>query len=121
MTDAPDVDELWEQFHYVVNMNSRELREWLQTQSAGENAEVVPEDAGTSVGQQVLAILGKRKQDLTEDDLSVMGSVIDTVTSQRGEDMESTAGDAAWRHGLMNIGHDPLKPATDPRPASQPH
>lgn len=25
-------------------------------------------------------------------------------------DLEPTAGQAAWRHKLMTIGHDPLKP-----------
>ena len=27
-------DELWDEFHRVVNMNSRELEEWLRTQAA---------------------------------------------------------------------------------------
>ena len=27
-------DELWEEFHRVVNMTSRELEEWLRTHSA---------------------------------------------------------------------------------------
>lgn len=40
-----------------------------------------------------------------------MGQVVDRVTGQRREDLEPTAGEAAWRRRLMNIGHDPLKPA----------
>src|SRR5690242_21957399 len=29
-------DELWTEFHRVVNMTSQELRDWLMTRSAGE-------------------------------------------------------------------------------------
>ncbi len=36
MTDIADRDTLWDEFHTVVNMTSSELRDWLQTQSAGE-------------------------------------------------------------------------------------
>lgn len=38
----------------------------------------------------------------------VMRRVVDTVTSQRRDDLEPTAGQADWRHRLMTLGHDPL-------------
>jgi hypothetical protein len=123
VTDVPDVadpDELWNAFHRVVNMTSRELRDWLQTRSATEDAEALPDEAGTQRGQAVLAILGKRKQDLTDEDLRVMRSVVSTITAERREDLEPTAGEAHWRHRLMSLGHDPLKPAGEHRPESQP-
>jgi hypothetical protein len=104
-------DELWEEFHRVVNMTSRELREWLSVRSAGEETEVPPDQAGTDTGQQVLSILGKRRTDLTENDAAVMEKVVTRVHEERREDLEPTAGQAAWRHKLMTLGHDPLKPA----------
>lgn len=104
-------DELWDEFHRVVNMTSRELSEWLMVRSAGEDVEVPPEQAGTATGQQVVSILGKRRTDLTAKDVAVMKSVVGKVYEQRREDLEPTAGQAAWRHKLMTIGHDPLKPA----------
>jgi hypothetical protein len=120
VTDAPDLDDLWGEFHRVVNMTSRELRDWLQTRSAGEDSEALPDEAGSERGQQVLAILGKRKQDLTDDDVRVMRGVVETITSQRRDDLEPTAGQANWRYRLMSLGHDPLKPAGEHRPESQP-
>jgi hypothetical protein len=39
-----------------------------------------------------------------------MRRVVDRVLSQRRDDLEPTAGQAAWRHKLMRMGHDPLKP-----------
>ena len=104
-------DELWDEFHRVVNMTSRELRDWLMTEAAGEDTEAEPDHAGPPLGQQVLAILGKRRSDLTEADVRVMDKVVDKVMSQRGVDLEPTAGQAAWRRKLMSLGHDPLKPA----------
>ena len=104
-------DELWDDFHRVVNMTSRELQDWLMVAAAGEEAETEPEHAGTPLGQQVLSILRKRRADLTPDDVRAMEKVVDKVMSQRGVDLEPTAGQAAWRHKLMSMGHDPLKPA----------
>lgn len=109
MTD-PETDALWEEFHTVVNMTSRELRDWLRTRSAGEDAERVPDESGSQTGQRVLEILSKRKQDLTDDDRRVMRRVVDAVRAERRDDLETTAGQASWRQRLMTIGHDPLKP-----------
>jgi Protein of unknown function (DUF3140) len=104
-------DTLWDDFHTVVNMTSRELRDWLAVQGAGEETEQEPDRAGSHLGHRVLDILGKRRADVTPDDVAVMEEVVERVTSQRGVDLEPTAGQAAWRHRLMTIGHDPLKPA----------
>ena len=103
-------DDLWEDFHRVVNMTSRELDEWLRTRAADEDAEELPDQAGTETGRKVLHILGKRRTDLTEDDVRVMQRVVDRVLAERRDDLEPTAGEAHWRHRLMTIGHDPLKP-----------
>lgn len=108
---APELEALWDEFHRVVNMTSQELSTWLRTSEADENAEPLPDRAGTETGQHVLSILGKRRMDLTGDDIAVMRQVVDTVTAQRRDDLEPTAGDEAWRHRLMMLGHDPLKPA----------
>ena len=101
---------LWDDFHEVVNMTSRELRDWLAVQGADEETEEVPDRAGSHRGHRVLQILGKRRADLTTDDVDVMTQVVDLVRSQRREDLEPTAGQASWRRRLMNVGHDPLKP-----------
>ncbi|MER5378137.1 MULTISPECIES: DUF3140 domain-containing protein [unclassified Streptomyces] len=110
MTDALELDALWEDFHRVVNMTSQELAAWLRVRDADENAEPLPDEAGTATGQHVLAILQKRRTDLTEDDLRVMHRVVDTVTEQTDLENEPAAEDTRLRHRLMTVGHDPLKP-----------
>ncbi len=110
MADSIVEDELWEDFHTVVNMTSRELRDWLAVQGAGETTEEVPDQAGPEIGHRVLDILAKRKADVTEDDVAVMNRVIDDVVDKRGEDLEGLITDDGERRRLMDIGHDALKP-----------
>lgn len=105
-------DELWDEFHRVVNMTSRELSDWLRTCSAGPDTELLPERSGTPTGQQVLRILGKRRTDLTPEDLHLMRQVITKVhAGRRRGTRETDPGRTSWRHHLMSLGHDPLKPA----------
>lgn len=112
MATTPIDDALWQEFHDAVNMTSRELREWLATADAGEGTEALPDQAGDDRSRAVLDVLGKRRTDLTDDDVAVMRSVVDEVQTARGDDREPVAGDTQWRHRLMAIGHDPLKPAS---------
>jgi len=110
MTDALELDALWEDFHRVVNMTSQELAAWLRVSDAGEETEPVPEHAGTPTGQHVLAILQKRRTDLTDDDIEVMYEVVDTVTAQADVENEPEPEETRRRHQLMTLGHDPLRP-----------
>ncbi|PWI14020.1 hypothetical protein DI272_07520 [Streptomyces sp. Act143] len=110
MTDALELDALWEDFHRVVNMTSQELAAWLRVSDADEETEPVPEHAGTPTGQHVLAILQKRRTDLTDDDIQVMYEVVDAVTAQADVENEPEPEETRRRHQLMTLGHDPLKP-----------
>jgi hypothetical protein len=116
MTDALELDALWDEFHRVVNMTSQELAAWLRVSDAAEESEPLPEHAGSPTGQHVLAILQKRRTDLTEDDLDVMYKVVDTVTAETDPERtpkpesEPEAEETQRRHRLMTLGHDPLKP-----------
>lgn len=105
-------DALWDDFHAVVNMTSRELRDWLETDAAGTETETLPDQAGDERSQSVLGILAKRRTDLTDDDIEVMRTVVAEVRAERGDALDPEAGDDEWRRRLMSIGHDPLKPST---------
>ncbi|MET9422260.1 MULTISPECIES: DUF3140 domain-containing protein [unclassified Streptomyces] len=110
MTNALELDALWDEFHSVVNMTSQELSAWLQTQDAGEDTEPLPDRAGPVTGRHVLSILQKRRTDLTDEDVQVMYEVVDTVESERQEQgAAGTADDTRRRHRLMSLGHDPLR------------
>jgi hypothetical protein len=103
--------ELWHEFHRVVNMSARELADWLHTHSASPDPQSFPHPGRQPTGQQVLAILSKRRTDITSDDLQVMREVIRRVNAVRRCDRGAVADRFDWRDRLMSLGHDPLKPA----------
>ncbi|MEW2275061.1 DUF3140 domain-containing protein [Streptomyces sp. SID685] len=113
MADALETEALWEDFHRVVNMTSAELATWLRVRDAEERSEPLPDEAGSATGRHVLAILQKRRTDLTDDDVRVMYKVVDTVDDLVDMDDEpepERPDDTRRRHRLMTLGHDPLKP-----------
>ncbi|MFF3483055.1 DUF3140 domain-containing protein [Streptomyces sp. NPDC002701] len=114
MADALELDALWEEFHRVVNMTSQELAAWLRVNEASQESVPPPEHAGSPTGEHVLAILQKRRADLTEDDLGVMYEVVDTVTAETDRERaaadESEAERTRRRQRLMTLGHDALRP-----------
>ena len=102
-------DELWQEFHDVVNMTSRELSDWLRTEASDEVTAVDGPLPELEVGEQVVAILGKRRTDLTPDDIDTMRHVVEQVRTLRGDEPEPEAYDDEIRHVLMSFGHDPLR------------
>jgi hypothetical protein len=110
MAESSISDELWQEFHDVVNMTSRELGEWLRTEANGETTAEAAPLPELEVGEQVVGILAKRRTDLTPDDIDTMQQVVDQVRTIRGEELEPEAYDDEVRHMLMSFGHDPLKP-----------
>lgn len=113
MAQSQVSDEVWDEFHRAVNMSSATLQDWLMERGADETSEEVPDRAGPDIGRGVLAVLRKRRTDVTSDDVEVMERVIARVRGLRGEDRAPTAGDDDWRHRLMDVGHDPLQAAPD--------
>jgi hypothetical protein len=103
-------------FHEAVNMTPAALKKWLGTPESqevgwkGEDGHGAGESVGHHSGRQIVEILGKKRGDLTDDDLAHMKKVVGYVhrhLAQGGpaEDKEHSR----WRYSLMNWGHDPLK------------
>jgi hypothetical protein len=109
----PEVEQVWDEFHRAVNMSSEELRRWLLTDASGERAFASDPDLDIpELGRHVVRILRKRKVDVTRDDARVMRHVVDLVSSRLAEPPRRRELDEEWRHELMRVGHDPLKPET---------
>lgn len=106
-----DAELLWDEFHQVVNMTSEELRAWLLTAASGEEALPADPHGGVpELGLRVVELLRKRKTDLTEADTETMRQVVDYVEDQTERRPDWVEADDEWRHALMTVGHDPLKP-----------
>ena len=111
MAESHVSDDLWQEFHTVVNMTSRELSDWLVSEAGADGGEPDTDIPEFEVSNAVLAILGKRRTDITPDDVDTMTTVVDQVRTLRGDEPEPEAGDDDVRRLLMSFGHDPLKPA----------
>jgi hypothetical protein len=107
-----DVELLWDRFHELVNMTSDEIRTWLLTDASGEEG-AFPADPDMrldELGTRVVDLLRKRKTDLTGDDTDVMQRVVDFVEDRTTDPPKHAERNEQWRHSLMSVGHDPLKP-----------
>jgi hypothetical protein len=105
----PEVERLWQDFHSCVNQTSEQLRAWLLTQGSGEEAFAAAPDLGLpEPGRQILAVLGKRKVDLTGDDIEVMRDTVERIQDLLDARPGTGPSDEGWRHALLDLGHDPL-------------
>lgn len=104
-------DERIDRFEDAVNMTASELEDWLATEesrSVGE-ADGSGEAKGHRSGRRIAEILGKDRDELTDADLDHMQTVAGYVSRHLAQRPEGDVTDTAWRHSLMNWGHDPLK------------
>ncbi|GAA2713318.1 DUF3140 domain-containing protein [Micromonospora olivasterospora] len=105
----PEVDVLWDDFHAEVNVPSEQLRRWLLTRGSGEEAFGPDPDLGLpEPGRQILHVLGKRKVDLTREDVEVMRETVDRIRALTAERPERGNADDEWRRALLDLGHDVL-------------
>lgn len=105
----PDVERLWQDFHSRVNVNTGQLRTWLLTQGSGD--ETFTADPSLDLpepGRSIMAIKGKRKTDLTPDDITLMRDTVDAIEDLLGARPAVGVRDEEWRHALLDLGHDPL-------------
>ncbi|MBO4210254.1 DUF3140 domain-containing protein [Micromonospora echinofusca] len=105
----PEVETIWQDFHEHVNVTSEQLRSWLLTRGSGEETFTAdPDLALPEPGRQILAVLGKRKVDLTRADIDVMRTAIAGIDALLAERPPRGNADDQWRHALLDLGHDPL-------------
>ncbi|MEV0733512.1 DUF3140 domain-containing protein [Polymorphospora sp. NPDC050346] len=106
----PEVNELWDEFHAYVNVDSGQLRNWLLVRASDEDGfPGPPEQTMPQPGGAILGILGRRKVDLTNGDLDVMRTTVEQIQDLLADRPEEGAGNDQWRHALLDLGHDPLR------------
>ena len=107
------VDEVWDEFTSAVNMTSKQLEQWLESDEsrAVGQKDGGGESTGHESGRRIVKILQTRKSDLTEDDAAHMKEVIGYVarhTAQRPDKTDDELAHSRWTASLKNWGHDPL-------------
>ena len=106
-----DADEIRAHFSERINMTAKELERWLETdesRSVGQK-DGGGESVGHDSGRRIVAILGKKKGELTDEDLAHMKKVNGYVARHSEQRPDGDVEDTPWRYSLMNWGHDPLK------------
>jgi hypothetical protein len=114
-----DRDEVRGNFGDAVNMTGRELEHWLdseESRSVGvtggdrKSGTGGGESVGHDSGRRILAILGKKKAELDDDDYAHMRKVVGYVHRHLAQrPSKERVEDSRWRYSLMNWGHDPCK------------
>src|SRR3954464_4087186 len=98
----PEVDQVWDSFHQLVNMTSPELRDWLVATPDGADA-YAPEPGIDihELGERVLRLLDKRRGNLSPDDVAMMRMVAELICGRLQNAPQEDATYAPWRHTLM--------------------
>ncbi len=108
---ADDDDTTWSRFHETVNMTGGELEKWLKTDESrgvGQKKDG-DESTGHASGRRIVEILHTKRADLSADDYAHMRKVVGYAKRHLAQRPKGDIGDTAWRHSLMNWGHDPAK------------
>lgn len=117
MAETLDRDEVVREFHDAVNMTASELTRWLDTDESrevgwkGEDGKGSGESVGHKSGRRIVELLGKKKADLSHEDLEHMRKVVGYVHRHLAQRPDSPEG-SPWAYSLRNWGHDPLKKGT---------
>lgn len=103
-------DEVYSDFTDCVNMQPKELEEWLETE---ESKSVGDNDGGESTGhrsgRRIVEIKRTKKDDLTDSQYEHMQKVVGYVHRHTAQKPSGDIEETDWRYSLMNWGHDPCK------------
>ena len=108
--DDDKKDEVYDEFYDCVNMQPKELEEWLETEeskSVGDSDD--GESTGHESGRRIVEIKRTNKDDLTDSQYEHMQKVVGYVHRHTAQKPSGDIEDSDWRYSLMNWGHDPCK------------
>jgi hypothetical protein len=106
-----DGRDTYRDFAEAVNMGPGEMERWLDTddsKAAGQHRGG-GESVGHESGRRIVALLRRKRSELTERDYSHMRKVVGYVRRHMAQRPRGDVSATRWRYSLMNWGHDPLK------------
>lgn len=108
--DSEKKQDIYRSFYDWVNMQPKELEEWLQTENSqrvgGSNGS--EESTGHRYGRYIVEIKRTLKDDLTHEDYEHMQKVVNYIKRHTAQRPDGDIEDTNWRYSLKNWGHDPL-------------
>ena len=108
--DKDKKNDIYDEFYDRVNMQPKELEEWLETdesKSVGDSDD--GESTGHRSGRRIVDIKRTNKDDLSDSDYEHMNKVANYIKRHTAQRPDGDVEESDWRYSLMNWGHDPLK------------
>lgn len=110
--DMPDKtnQEIYENFYAAVNMQPKELEEWLETEaskSVGDSD--TGESTGHKSGRRIVDIKRTKKDNLSQADYDHMNKVVGYINRHTAQRPDGDIADTNWAYSLKNWGYDPTK------------
>lgn len=102
--------EIYENFYAAVNMQPKQLEEWLETKeskSVGDSD--TEESTGHKSGRKIVKIKRTKKENLTQADYEHMNKVVGYIHRHRAQRPEGDVSGTNWAYSLKNWGFDPVK------------
>ena len=103
-------DETYSNFMDAVNMQPKELENWLDTdrsKSVGDSDG--DESTGHQSGRRIVQIKRTKKGDLSDSQYDHMKKVVGYIHRHLAQRPDGNISETDWRYSLMNWGHDPVK------------
>ena len=103
-------DETYSNFMDAVNMQPKELEDWLDTdrsKSVGDSGG--GESTGHKSGRRIVQIKRTKKGDLSDSQYDHMKQVVGYIHRHLAQRPDGDISETNWRYSLMNWGHDPVK------------
>ena len=108
--DDDKKDEVYDDFYDCVNMQPKELEEWLDTEESKTVGDTdSAESTGHKSGRRIVEIKNTKKDDLTDDQYEHMQKVVGYIHRHKAQGPDEDVENSDWRYSLMNWGHDPCK------------
>ena len=114
MRARTDRERILRDFNEAVNMASRELRAWLDTDESHEvgwRHQPGEESVGHQSGRRIVEILKTPKERLTDQDLLHMRTVVGFIRRHLAQRPRNDTPESRWARSLKNWGHDPTRPS----------
>ena len=108
-------EQVAQDFDEAVNMSSKELEEWLETDESKEvgQKDGGDESKGHKSGRRIVEILEKNSSDYTEEDIDHMRRVVSYVHRHQAQKSKGDVEDSNWRYSLINFSNA-TRPRTSP-------
>ena len=105
-----DQDKVYVDFYDRVNMQPKELEEWLETDESKSVGDTNSgESTGHRSGRRIVDIKRTKKDQLSDNDFEHMNKVIGYINRHLAQQPDGDIENTDWRYSLMNWGHDPQK------------